>query len=46
MIDALIRSGASTKKVKYTEIEGENHDSSWLTAFDDDLYHWLIKHSG
>ncbi len=47
MIDALIRSGASTKKVKYTEIEGGNHDSSWLTAFDgDDLYRWLIKHSG
>lgn len=46
MVDAMIRNGGSTSNVRYTEIEGGDHDSSWITAYSNsDVYRWLIKHS-
>ena len=45
MVDAIIRSGGSTSTIRYTEIEGGDHASSWKTAYSNDkVYRWLIKH--
>ncbi|HIF6163851.1 TPA: prolyl oligopeptidase family serine peptidase [Vibrio parahaemolyticus] len=45
MIDALIRSGGSTRTLRYTEVQGGEHPDSWLTAYKDaQLYRWLISH--
>ena len=46
MVDAIIRAGGSTEHIRYTEIEGGNHESSWETAYSDSkAYKWLMKHS-
>ncbi|MGB2079424.1 MAG: prolyl oligopeptidase family serine peptidase, partial [Vibrio sp.] len=46
MVDAMIRAGGSTANIRYTEIEGGNHDSSWQTAYaNSDVYRWLMRHS-
>lgn len=45
MVDAIIRSGGSTDTIRYTEVEGGGHASSWVTAYSNaDVYRWLIKH--
>jgi predicted peptidase len=45
MVDAIIRSGGTTRLLRYTEIEGGQHSSSWLKAYKDDkLYHWMLSH--
>lgn len=45
MIDALIRAGGTTKKIRYTEILKGEHADSWHTAFkDEQLYRWLLTH--
>ncbi|WP_338126490.1 prolyl oligopeptidase family serine peptidase, partial [Vibrio mediterranei] len=44
IVDAVIRSGGSTANIRYTEIEGGQHDDSWLTAYgSSDLYLWLVN---
>ncbi|MFA1563328.1 carboxylesterase family protein [Aliivibrio fischeri] len=46
MVDSIIRAGGSTANVRYTEIEGGNHEASWKTAYNNsDVYKWLVKHS-
>jgi predicted peptidase len=45
IVDAIIRSGGTTRLLRYTEIEGGEHPDSWLTAFKDDrLYRWMLSH--
>ncbi|SJL84132.1 prolyl oligopeptidase family serine peptidase [Vibrio palustris] len=45
MVDAIIRSGGSTSTIRYTEIEGGDHASSWKAAYSNDgVYRWLMKH--
>ncbi len=44
MVDAIIRSGGSTALLRYTEIEGGDHDASWETAYaNSDVYKWLVR---
>lgn len=44
MVDAIIRSGGSTALIRYTEIEGGDHASSWTTAYaNSQVYRWLMK---
>ncbi len=45
MVDALYRTGGSSAHIRYTEILGGDHSSSWRTAYaNSDLYKWLIQH--
>lgn len=45
MVDAIIKAGGSTNTIRYTEVEGGEHDMSWRTAYaNSDLYKWMIKH--
>ncbi|WP_079253579.1 dienelactone hydrolase family protein [Endozoicomonas arenosclerae] len=45
MVDAIIRAGGTSALLRYTEIEGGNHDSAWREAFKgDQLWQWLLKH--
>ncbi len=45
MVDAIIKAGGSTNTIRYTEVEGGEHDMSWRTAYgNSDLYKWMMKH--
>lgn len=45
MVDAILKQGGSTSKIRYTEIEGGDHADSWLTAYSGtDIWHWMLKH--
>ncbi|WP_252177816.1 phospholipase [Endozoicomonas sp. 4G] len=45
MVDAIIRAGGSTQRLRYTEIEGGNHESAWREAFrGHQLWQWFLKH--
>lgn len=45
MIDELLKSGSSTKWLRYTEIQDGTHPDSWLTAFrNQDLWYWMLQH--
>jgi predicted peptidase len=44
MVDSIIKKGGSTRYLRYTEIEGGDHESSWLTAHkNSDLWKWMFK---
>lgn len=44
MIKALREAGATDKTLRYTEIAGGEHPSSWLTAHQDvELWRWMIQ---
>lgn len=44
MVDALFQAGASTQKLRYTEVEFGDHQAGWDRAYSNsELYRWLIK---
>ncbi|MCI1679000.1 MAG: hypothetical protein LKK36_15025 [Ewingella americana] len=44
MVDSIIKQGGSSRYLRYTEIEGGNHESSWLTAHkNSELWQWMSK---
>ena len=44
MVNALRAAGATDATLKYTEIEGGEHSSSWLTAHkNSELWQWMLK---
>lgn len=45
MVDAIIRAGGSTERLRYTEIEGGDHESAWREAFKGhQLWQWFLEH--
>ena len=46
MVKALRDTGATSNTLRYTEIEGGQHESSWLTAHrDSELWRWMLQWS-
>ncbi len=44
MVDAIVKEGGSTALLRYTEIEGGDHESAWRLAFTGkQLWEWFLK---
>lgn len=44
MVKAMRDAGATSETLRYTEIEGGQHESSWLTAHkDSELWKWMLQ---